>query len=551
MSDEHEKAATENPSEGPGDGGAAAGAGPDAAPSEPTAGGVGRRDVIKALASIPVLGVFFYSFYKKKFEDDFKKREILSELGVSEGAPAVIPEAISRPPGDRIRVGIIGFGGEGESLVRSAGFATPDWVEDAREAAEADSRNKRLQSYLEQDDLNIAITGVCDLFDVRAERGIAASQVDVRSGGGSALPAAKRYRRYTDLLESDDVDAVIIATPDHWHSRMIVDAASTGKHVYCEKCMTRTEEEAHAVYGAVKGSDIVFQLGHQNRQSENHIKAREIIEANILGPITLVETTTNRNDPIGAWVYDIHEEGNPQTIDWEQFQEPAPNKVPFSLERFFRWRCWFDYGTGLSGDLLSHEYDAINQILDVGIPQSAVASGGVYFFKDGRDVPDVFQTVFEYPDRDLTLVYSATLANGRWRGKMFMGHDATMEVGSGLTIRAERDSTRYEQKIDDGIIDPARPMFTYQPGFKGIDAVTSATEEYFASRGLLYTYRGGRRVNAYHLHIKEWLDVIRNGGVPSCNIERGFQEAITCHMATRAYQLGRRVRWDAVQRRIV
>jgi predicted dehydrogenase len=315
--------------------------------------------------------------------------------------------------------------------------------------------------------------------------------------------------------------------------------------------MTRTEEETHAIYDAIKGSDIIFQLGHQNRQAESHIKAKEVIAANLLGPVTLIETTTNRNDPVGAWVYDIHEEGNPETIDWAQFEEAAPKKVPFSLERFFRWRCWFDYGTGLSGDLLSHEYDAVNQILEVGIPKSAVASGGIYFFKDGRDVPDVFQTVFEYPERDLTLVYSATLANGRWRGKMFMGHDATMEVGTGLTIRADGASTRYKQKIEDGIIDLSRPLFTYQPGFKGIDAVTSATEEYFASRGLLYTYRGGRRVSAYHLHIKEWLDAVRYGGEPSCNIERGFEEAITCHMATRSFLEGRRVEWDPVGRKIV
>jgi predicted dehydrogenase len=513
--------------------------------------GIGRRDVLKALLSIPIFGVFFYSFFKKKGEDDFKKREILAELGVGEGGPAVIPDAISRPPGQRIRVGIIGFGDEGESLVRHAGFAHPDWIEDARLAGEEDPRNRRLEAYLNQDDLNIAVTAVCDLFDVRAERAIAASQVDVRSGGGPALPAARRFRRYTDLLESGDVDAVIIATPDHWHSRITIDAVSAGKHVYCEKCMTRTEEEAHAMHAAVKNSDIVFQLGHQNRQAESHIKAREIIDANILGPVTLIETTTNRNDPIGAWVYEIHEEGSPSTIDWAQFEEPAPHKVPFSLERFFRWRCWYDYGTGLSGDLLSHEYDAVNQILDVGIPKSAVSSGGIYYFKDGRDVPDVFQAVFEYPERDLTLVYSATLANGKWRGKMFMGHDATMDVGGGLTIRAEPTSTRYEQKIEDGIIDPSMPMFTYRPGFKGIDAVTSATEEYFASRGLLYTYRGGRRVSAYHLHIKEWLDVIRNGGRTSCNIDRGFEEAITCHMATRSYREGRKVEWDPNRRRIV
>jgi predicted dehydrogenase len=475
----------------------------------------------------------------------------MAELGVAETGPAIIPNAVSQPPGRKIRVGIIGYGGEGEALVRHAGFASPEWLEEARKNVAENPRDKQLETYLTQDDLNIAITGVCEVFDVRAERGVAASQIDMRSGGGPANPPAKRFRTYTDMLESGEVDAVIIATPDHWHSRMTIDAAAAGIHVYCEKCMSRTEEEAVAMHRAVTESNIVFQLGHQNRQSEAHNKAREVIAAGILGPITLVESTTNRNTPWGAWVWDIHEKGNPQTIDWAQFEGPAPNKVPFSLERFFRWRCWFDYGTGLAGDLLSHEYDGVNQILQVGIPKSCVASGGIYYFKDGRDVPDTFQAVYEYPERDLTFVYSATLANGRDRGLVFMGHDASMKVSGSLSVQADGDSTRYEQKIKDGLIDPSQPMFTYRPGFKGIDAVTSATEQYFASRGLLYTYRGGRRVSAYHLLIAEWLDVIRNGGETSCNIERGFEEAITCHMATRSYQLGRKVEWDPVQRRIV
>ena len=521
-------------------------------PSPASEDTIGRRGLLKTLAAVPFFGVFILNFLKKKASDDARKQAILEELGVVEGGPAVIPEAISRPPGDRIRVGIIGNGGEGEALVRSAGFAHPDWVENAREANREDPRNKALETYLYQDDLNVELTGVCDVFDVRAERGIAASQVQERSGDApQQQTSARRYLRYTDMLESNDVDAVLIATPDHWHSQMVVDAANAGKHVYCEKAMTRTEAEAHALYDAVKASDIVFQLGHQNRQSESHMKAKEIIAADILGPITLVETTTNRNDPWGAWVWEIHKDGNENTIDWEQFEGPAPNKVPFSLERFFRWRCWYDYGTGLSGDLLSHEYDGVNQILDAGIPHSAVASGGIYFFKDGRDVPDVFQAVYEYPDRDITFVYSATLANGRNRGMVFMGHDASMEVSGSLTVTADRSSTRYKEKIEDNVIRPSMPMFTYRPGFKGIDAMTSATEEYFASRGLLYTYRGGRRVSAYHLHIAEWLDVIRNGGDTSCNVERGFEEAMTCHMATRSYLEGRKVTWDPVRRRIV
>jgi hypothetical protein len=132
-----------------------------------------------------------------------------------------------------------------------------------------------------------------------------------------------------------------------------------------------------------------------------------------------------------------------------------------------------------------------------------------------------------------------------------MGHDATMRVSGTLSITADENSTRYSRKIEQKVIDPTQPMFTYRPGFKGIDAVTSATERYFASRGLLYTYRGGRRVSAYHLLIKDWLDVIRNGGTTAANVDRGFEEAITCHMATRSYQLGRKVEWDPVKRRIV
>lgn len=513
---------------------------------------IGRRDILKGLATMPIFGVFFYKLLKKKSMDDFKKKEILAELGLEKKAPAVLPQTTMKKSGELIRLGIIGFGGRGEYLVRASGFAHPDWIEEKKKDAEKNKLDKGLESFLEQEDLNVVLNGVCDVFDIRAERGLAASINDVRPGEGSGkLAGAKRYRHYRDLLQSNDIDAVIIGTPDHWHAQMVIDAVNAGKHVYCEKCMTRTEEEVFDVTNAVKKSGMVFQLGHQNRQQESNARAREIVEKNILGKINLVEVTTNRNSPNGAWVYDIHKDGSPETIDWDQFQGPAPNKVPFSLERFFRWRCWFDYGTGLSGDLLSHEYDAVNQIMSLGIPKSALASGGIYFYKDGRDVPDVFQVVYEYPDRDLTLLYSATLASGKSRGNVFMGHDASMEVGDSLTVIPDNNSTRFKEKIEKGIIDTSLPLFSYSPGSKGIDAVTSATEEYFASRGLLYTYRGGKRVNTTHLHVEEWLNCIRNGGQPSCNIDRGFEEAITCHMATISYMEGRKVEWDSVNKKII
>ena len=514
-------------------------------------GGVGRRDLFKGLATLPVLGALGAAAWGKKDADDTKRQAIIDELGVSGDAPAIIDRLTSRPPSDRINIGVIGFGGEGEAVVRAAGFPRPEWIDARRDAQRTNARDRRLDEYLAHGDLNLELTGVCDLFDNRAQWAIDASNCETRPGGAPVGRGATRYRRYTDMLEDGDVDAVIIATPDHWHAQISIDAANAGKHIYCEKAMTRTEEEVLPVVEAVKQSGVKFQLGHQNRQLESHEKAREVYEKGILGPVTLVETTTNRNDPWGAWVWDIHPDGNPETIDWAQFQEHAGHEVPFSLERFFRWRCWFDYGTGLGGDLLSHEYDAVNQIMRLGIPKSATASGGIYFFKDGRDVPDTFQVAYEYPDRDLTLVYSATLASGRGRGKVFMGHDAAMEVGSGVRVVAEPQSTRFADLIEQEVVDPDLPLLTYRPGFKGLDAVTTATEEYFASRGLLFTYRGGQRVSTHWLHIKDWLDTIRFGGEPSCNIDRGFEEAITCHMATASYQLGRKVEWDPVQQKII
>ena len=133
------------------------------------------------------------------------------------------------------------------------------------------------------------------------------------------------------------------------------------------------------VYDTIKETGMILQLGHQNRQVEANDKAKQIIDQGLLGPINLVELTTNRNSPWGAWVWTIHRDGNNKTIDWDMFQEPSPNKIPFgeeALKRFFRWRCWYDYGTGLSGDLFSHDYDALNQILEMGIPRYASSSGG-------------------------------------------------------------------------------------------------------------------------------------------------------------------------------
>ena len=516
-----------------------------------------RRDIVKGLVTVPVVGALAYGVFKKKRYDHLLRENMRNVTDLSASSPAIENYSNTNP---KLRIGIIGYGIRGTQLLKGAGFAHPDIIDEWKNAALKNPDDRRYEDYLAQDNLNLEITAVCDLFDVHAERAIAASANGGREGtSGKFGKKAKRYQNFRELLAADDVDAVIIATPDHWHAEIVIEAARRGKHVYVEKGLTRTIEEAFRVREAVKNSPIVFQLGHQGRQTESYIKAKEAVEKGIIGKISLIEVTTNRNSPNGAWVYDIHPDANPTTVDWTQFEEPCEVKHAFSPERFFRWRCWWDYGTGLSGDLLTHEYDAINQILRLGIPHSAVASGGVYYWKDKskghyvnevRDVPDVWQVSLEYPDRDLAILYSASLASNKDRGKAVMGDDGYMLLGNTLNIYADHASQRYKEKIQNGIIDPKLPIYTYIPGRNNVDAVATPTEQYFAERGLLYTWREGKRVDTTHLHIKDWIDSIRKSietgkiHYPSCNIDEAFDEAITAHMATIAQRNRTKVFWD-------
>jgi predicted dehydrogenase len=529
---------------------------------------LGRREVIKTLATVPLLGAVTYGALKTR-EAKVLNRDISDVFSISNTNAVYVQP---KQGGQQIRIGLIGFGIRGKQLMRAIGFAEPSYIDTLAEAYRNNSEDTRLDEFRAQDDLNVVITGVCDIFSRYSESArLTGSNIYKEGSSGRMGPSPKVYKTYRELLAADDIDAVIIAAPDHWHGTMAMEAARAGKHVYCEKPLTWTVPETYELRKAIRESGVVFQLGHQGRQTASYQKAAEIIRNNLLGPVNLIEVTTNRNTPNGAWVYPIIDGSGPDTIDWKQFEgEPARIKEyetymksarlekymgpdergKFSLERFFRWRCWWDYSTGLSGDLLTHEYDAVNQIMGVGIPSSAASSGGVYFFKDGRTVPDVLQTVFEWPDRNLSMLYSATLASSRRRGKVFMGHDASMEVADVLTLTADRNSERYAEKIKAGVIPTDQPFFTYVPGQSKVDAVTSATELYFAQRGLLYTYINGKRYDTTHLHMREWLECIRQGLTPSCNIDQAFEEAMTAHMGTRACLEGRTMYWDKVREEI-
>lgn len=506
-----------------------------------------RRTILKALAGIPVIGALGYEMLKERAYYQKNETNLISELGLDDlQSPAKISNSAK---GDLIRIGIIGFGNRANQLSSGLGFLHPLSAKNKRE-------NGTLEEWQTQENLNVAITGICDVFDLHAEKGLATARCQDLAGKAkpSGLPV-KRYRTYQEMLQDDSIDAVIVATPDHHHARITTDAIKAGKHVYCEKSISLSEEDLNEVYSAVKNSDRVFQLGHQITQNTIFQQAKQIIKKDILGKITLVETTTNRNTASGAWIRHLDPNGNKKpgdlnTIDWEQWLGNTP-KVPFSTDRYYNWTKFFAYDFGMLGQLFSHEYDAINQLLHIGIPKSAMASGGIYYWKDNREIPDSLNVVFEYPDRELSLLYSANLANSRPRGRVFMGHDASMELGGSLSVTVDNNSTKYAQKIKDGIIETGSPMFTVSSGSSSIDAVSSASEKYYSSRGLTSTVVNGKTVDVTHLHLKEWIDCIRNGGETSANIDMAFEEGITILMAQKSYIEKRRVEWDSVQHKIV
>ena len=480
-----------------------------------------RREVLKGLGALSATGLMAFKSDIFLPEDN---RDIFELNGYYKSA--------TYEAGEVLRIGIIGFGIRGQQLVRAAGFATESWQKNLQVAAKKNPKDTRWEDYLAQPALNIKFTGICDIYDTKAKLGAEACGADVT-----------RFNSYQELLASPNIDAVIIATPDHWHAPMILEAAQNGKHVYVEKCLTRTAPEAVEVRRAVADSGIKFQLGHQLRQTASYHAARELINKGVLGKISLIQTNSNRNSANGAWVYDIPKDASTQTIDWQQFT--PDQQTEFDADRFFRWRKYWDYSTGLLGDLMTHDFDAINQILALGIPESVVSSGGIYYWKDGREVPDVLQVVMEYPQRNLTYNYSATQSNQRYRPNIIMGNEATMQVGAKVQVFPDPGSKKYGAKLRSGELKPNTSLVQYDSNTADdLDGVSSATTKYFMQKGMMYTNENGKRISPTYLHIREWLDSIRNGTPTSCNIDEAYVEAISTHMSVAAYKTGRKTFWD-------
>ncbi len=272
------------------------------------------------------------------------------------------PHAV--PPSDTVRFGIIGTGVRGCELL-NASLRVP----------------------------GVECVAAADLYDSRHESAKEAL-------GGKDIFTTREYRQ---ILDRKDIDAVIVATMDHWHQKVVEDATAAGKDVYCEKPMSHSVAAGFAMIDAIQKNKRMCTVGSQRVSSIVYAKAHEIVASGKLGMVDTIMAAWDRNSDSGAWVYPIPPDASEKTIDWNTFLHDAP-KRPYDPIRFFRWRCYEDYGAGLAGDLFVHLLSGINRVMGASsAPTRAMSTGGLFYFKDGRDFPDLLWTMYDYPDYRVVL----------------------------------------------------------------------------------------------------------------------------------------------------
>ena len=312
-------------------------------------------------------------------------------------------DASGRPAGRQIRFVSIGTGIRGCDLLRSA---------------------RQVPSGI--------LVGTADLYDMHQQAG--------KEAYGADVPTTRDYR---SLLDRKDVDAVIVAVTDHQHRRAVLDAVAAGKDVYCEKPMSHTVADGVEMVKAVQAGKRVFACGSQRVSSILYKKAAEIYASGRLGEVHYIEGHCDRNSPSGAWVYPIAPDATPQTIDWTAFLRDAPAR-PFDPVRFFRWRCFSDYGEGVAGDLYVHLLSGMQCVSGINaVPSRAYSSGSLTHFNDGRDFPDLLATVYDYPG--VTVDLHCNQNNEAGEAITFYGKEATLAInGNTITVTPQDTAPRPE-----------------------------------------------------------------------------------------------------------
>jgi predicted dehydrogenase len=352
-------------------------------------------------------------------------------------------------------------------------------------------------------------------------------------------------RDYREVLARPDVDAVIISTPDHWHARIAIDAMKAGKDVYVEKPIVQDIAEGPQVIEVERQTKRILQVGSQRVSSIVYAKARDLFAAGAIGELNLVEAWMNRNSANGAWQYSIPPDASPATIDWDRFIGNAP-KRPFEPIRLFRWRNYRDYGTGIPGDLFVHLFTGIHFVLNSLGPTRVMATGGLRYWHDGRDVPDVMLALYDYPKTAahpaFTLALKVNFANGGGNDQAFrfIGPDGMMTLtGSGVTLsrrpRPKDPGTTadtFARAMQDAYMQEHRAKYPEQAELQ-----PSNEEVYGAPSGY----------NESIEHFRTFFDAVRSRRAVVEDASFGYRAAAPALLTNESYFDSKPVGWDPEQ----
>jgi len=397
-------------------------------------------------------------------------------------APAVLPALAAS---DQVTVGVIGTGSRGYYLTERLYVGSGQRVK---------------------------VLAVCDTYEGNLNR----AKDRIQTMGGNTPQATADY---TQVLANRDVNTVIIATPEHLHFEMTMAALKAGKNIYVEKPLAHTIEEGEQIVKAAKQANKLVQVGTQNRSNSLYGMARQMIQQGMIGECHYVRAFWYRNSlPTGApaWRYTIPADANEQNTDWKRFLGTAPNRA-FDKQRYYQWRLYWDYSGGISTDLLVHQTDITNFVLGKTVPDSCMASGGIYRWtgaNDDREVPDTLSALYEYPDK-FHINYSCYFGNDHFGyGEQFMGNEGTLEVLNRQVLQftpqkfggkppahvAARKETRIELPVNDNL--------------------------------------------AVEAHLRNLIEAVQGKAQLVAPVEVGQQAAISGHLATLSFRNRKMVRWD-------
>lgn len=362
---------------------------------------------------------------------------------------------------------------------------------------------------------------------------------------------------YREILDRDDVDAVLLCTPDHWHAKHSIDFLNAGKHVYCEKPMVQQIDEGLQVVNAEQSSDAVLQVGSQFTSDMIFQKAKELYESGAIGTLNQVVAVYNRNSALGAWQYSMPADATPQTVDWDLFLGDAPD-IEWDPKRFFRWRCYDDYGTGVPGDLFVHLFTGIHTVLGAVGPTHVSGTGGIRSWFDEREAPDVINGQYHYPETDshpeFTLTLQSNLADGGGTGTrfQFIGDEGAMEVSPGSSVKLTRIPRR-EPSLEE--LQGYNSLLTFseevqQEFIQNYKEEHADEVEYQPAMNQTEEYRTPNGYDSRLDHFVNFFDSIRNGTPVFEDATFGFRAAAPALLTNISLKEQRVVQWDPVNMRL-